>query len=721
MGLRAARLLSLVLTSAGLCLAQTCATCHREIAESYARTGMGRSFRAVHATTPIPEIQGGTVHHRASDQFFSLSGNRMKRYQTGFDGATVNLLEASLDYAIGSGNHAVSYLHRTAAGELVELPLTWYPEKGGYWAMSPAYDRPDHAGFGRKVSYRCMFCHNAYPAVEREPDALESGTRFPARMPEGIDCERCHGPGRAHIAAIRRGQSPEAVRSSIVNPARLGSARQMEICLQCHLETTSLDLPGELMRYGRGVFSYRPGEPLADYALYFDHAPGTGHDDKFEIAGAPYRLRKSPCFLASNGALTCTTCHNPHDVPRGAAAVAHYAQVCRGCHQAIHAKQHPDSEDCASCHMPKRRPEDAVHLTMTDHYIRRRPEPSAALPLVERHDGNTPAYRGEVVAYYTPADPLYLAVAQVRHKANRDAGLRQLEAAIATGAPQRGEFYFQLGEAYRDAGQLDKAVAAYREACSRTPAWHHFYGLGTALSAAGQLDGSVEALNRARQSAPQEVVVLHALSATYARQGKSREALATLLAALAIDPDSADTYNNMGVISLEMGKTAEAESYLREAIQRRPEIAAPRLNLGDLLAQRGSLGEAKYHFEAALRVDSSLAAAHSGYAAVLASMGNLASARAQYQEALRLDPQLTEARNNLGSVLLRSGDVAAAIREYRQALSGSPGSATANYNLGLALTRMGNVEGARPYLRKAAESSDPAVRKAAQELLRTPK
>lgn len=682
---------------------------------------MGRSFRAVQATAPIPEIQGGTVHHAASDQFFSLSANRMKRYQAGFDGATVNVLEASLDYAIGSGNHAVSYLHRTAAGELVELPLTWYREKGGYWAMSPAYDRPDHAGFGRKVSYRCMFCHNAYPGVEPGSDALEAGTRFPARMPEGIDCERCHGPGQAHMDAIRRGQSPEAVRRSIVNPARLAPTRQMDICLQCHLETTSLDLPGEVMRYGRGVFSYRPGEPLADYALYFDHAPGTGHDNKFEIAGAPYRLRKSACFLASGGALTCTTCHNPHDVPRGAAAVAHYAQVCRGCHPGIAAKQHAASEDCASCHMKKRQPEDAVHLTMTDHYIRRRPEPIPEGPLVERQDGNTPAYRGEVVAYYTPADPLYLAVAQVRHKANLDKGLRQLEAEIASTAPQRGEFYFQLAEAYREAGQLEKAIAAYQQACSRTPAWRHFYGLGTALSAAGLLERSVEALNRARQLAPAEVVVLHALSATYARQGKSREAIGALQAALAADPDSADTYNNLGVISLQMGQNAEAEGYLREAIRRRPEIAAPRLNLGDLLAGRGNLPEAKYHFEAALRVDSSLAAGHTGYAAVLVSMGNLALARGQYEEALRLDPQLTEARNNLGSVLLRSGDVAGAIREYRTALSASPESATANYNLGLALIRLGNVEAAGPYLRKAAESSDPAVRKAAQELLRAVK
>src|SRR5664279_3248527 len=107
--------LGLALVSLGICAAQpgyvdplVCATCHRSIAESYARTGMGRSFGAVQTNTFIPAIQGDTFHHEPSDQFFSLSaggGKRsLKRYERGFDGAPANVLEASLDYRIGSGN-----------------------------------------------------------------------------------------------------------------------------------------------------------------------------------------------------------------------------------------------------------------------------------------------------------------------------------------------------------------------------------------------------------------------------------------------------------------------------------------------------------------------------------------------------------------------------------------------------------------------------------------
>src|SRR5207253_1427745 len=140
------------------------------------------------------------------------------------------------------------YLHRTPAGTLIELPLTWYAENGGHWGMSPAYDRPDHAGFSREITYRCLFCHNGYPEIEPGADFWDGASVFPSRLPEGIDCQRCHGPGKNHVNAVQK-------RGSIVNPSRLRGEPRMQICTQCHLETTSAQLPPALLRQGRGVFS----------------------------------------------------------------------------------------------------------------------------------------------------------------------------------------------------------------------------------------------------------------------------------------------------------------------------------------------------------------------------------------------------------------------------------------------------------------------------------
>src|SRR5262245_58438837 len=159
----------------------TCSACHREIAESYARTGMARSFGAMRPKDTL-ELQPANFYHDASEEFFTVlvrdGRSYLERHQTGWDGNKAQVFEAKIDYWFGSGNHARSYISRTKSGELVELPLSRYAENGGAWAMSPGYDRPDHAGFTRKITYRCMFCHNAYPQ-NQSADDREGNTRFP--------------------------------------------------------------------------------------------------------------------------------------------------------------------------------------------------------------------------------------------------------------------------------------------------------------------------------------------------------------------------------------------------------------------------------------------------------------------------------------------------------------------------------------------------------------
>ena len=96
-------------------------------------------------------------------------------------------------FVIGSGAHARAYLHRTLRNTLVELPLAWYAEKGGYWAMNPGYHRPDHEGFRRKIGYDCMFCHNGYPNIPAGHDQpfAEPVTWIRRRSGRAVRLARC--------------------------------------------------------------------------------------------------------------------------------------------------------------------------------------------------------------------------------------------------------------------------------------------------------------------------------------------------------------------------------------------------------------------------------------------------------------------------------------------------------------------------------------------------
>jgi predicted CXXCH cytochrome family protein len=661
--------------------AQTCATCHPKIAQSFRATGMARSFYRPTAANTVEDYTGNnTYYHRASDMYFQMiqrDGRYFQRqYQIGFDGKQTNLVEKEIDYVLGSGNHARTYLHRTAAGTLEQLPLGWYVENGGYWAMNPGYDRPDHQGFRRNVTYDCMFCHNAYPEIPAGNEAPRSTPVF-SRIPEGIDCQRCHGDGARH-AALAAGSSaggPE-IRAAIVNPSRLAPERQAEVCLQCHLETTSSPLPASIVRYERGPFSYRPGEPLADFMLHFDRK---SPDDRVEITSSAYRIRQSKCFLASKGALKCTTCHDPHSVPRGEEATKHYTEVCRGCHPSAFPKATRASSDCLGCHMPKRRTDDVVHAVVTDHYIQRsRPPGNLLAEIAEKRQTDANAYHGEVVPYL-PATPdeLYLAIAQVSQGSNLIDGIARLSAVLEKTHPARAEYYLELGDALRG----DAARTAYEEAVRREPeSIVAQERLALSLPAAK----GEEILQRLVKRTPETARIWVELGSVEVSAGKIAEALAAFEKAAQFDPEMVEAWNSAGAIWFEAGDTARAETALRNAIRVQPNFAPAHNNLGNLLSSAGRFDEAKYHFEAALRYQDNYIGARYNYALALAKVRRFDEAQSQIEAIRRILPQAAD-RASLG--------------------------------LGMALADAGEVEAALPYLRAAAQSQDTSMRETARSML----
>ncbi len=698
---------------------------------------MGRSFYR-----PSPENTGGndtaknTFYHKPSDSYLTMLRRDGKYYQRRHqidpDGRQINVMEKQIDFIMGSGNHARAYLHRTARNTLVELPLAWYAEKGGYWAMNPGYDRPDHEGFRRKITYDCMFCHNGYPRIPAGHDLPFAEPVYEDPLPEGIDCQRCHGPGREHAQLAKTaGARPDDIRRAIVNPSRLSAERREEVCIQCHLETTSFPLPNSIPRYDRGPFAYRPGQPLSAYWLFFDHAPGTGRDDKFEFVNAVYRLRRSKCFLESNGALHCTSCHNPHDVPRGAQATRHYDAACQRCHasdfdRAVASGKHARAAGCADCHMPKRRTEDVVHSAATDHHIQRSsPAGDLLAERAERHETGANAYRGEVVLYYpeklprTPENELYLALAQVVEKSNLSGGITRLAEAIERHAPVRAEFIFGLAEAWRNSGQIAKALPLYRESVRRNPKFAFgLQKLGSALRRSGQYAEAADVLKRAAAEAADDAPTWHELGLTYRAQGKMPDAIAALQKAVALDPDMPEPHSNLGIVWLAGGEQARAEAAFREAIRIQPDYVDAHNNLGNLLSATGDFKRARYHFEIALRLRPEDAATRYNFAMALGRARHFDEAQQQLEASLRVDPELADAHQLLADLLMAKGQAQAALPHYREAVRLQPESGRAQLGLGSALAMTGDLAGAVPHLQKAAAGSDPAAREGAAQILR---
>jgi tetratricopeptide (TPR) repeat protein len=590
---------------------RACEGCHAAIAAAYKKTGMARSFYRLDPKTTVEDFaKNNRFFHPASNTHFEMLQRKgeffQRRWQAGAGGRETNADELRIDYVMGSGNHVRTYLHRTARGTLIELPLGWYPEHGGTWAMNPGYEGV-HMETRRKIAYECMFCHDGYPQVP--PHSEEPA--YQGDPPSGIDCQRCHGPGADHVRAAQSGgKNP---RETIVNPARLSPRRQMEVCMQCHLQSTAEALPSSLRRFDREPFSYNPREPLSAFQLYFDQDRAGHPNERFEIVSSAYRLRQSQCFLKTGEKLVCETCHDPHDIPRGEEAVKHYDSVCKTCHAGLSGAIHTAAENCAGCHMPKRRTDDVVLAVMTDHLIQR-PKPGANL-LAAKLPSPAATYHGEVLSYYPsqvedPRDALLVAAAQVLNNSNLTAGIPRLTDELAKGNADAAA-YLALGDAWRHSGRPDQAALAYEQAAKRDPASARaLRGWGVALKQSGQRALASDKLRQAVRDMPLDPENWYELGLLDSENGQATQAIAELRKAVELDPDLAAAYNNLGGNFARTGQADAAEAAFREAVRIDPYNAQALSNLGMFLAAKGNFAEAQEQVEAATKADPNSAGAH---------------------------------------------------------------------------------------------------------------
>jgi hypothetical protein len=333
---------------------QACARCHSAIYESYQRTAMAHaSGPAVDALTPAEFThQPSGVHYR----IYAESARAWLSYDRPGDPELRGKRE--LLYYIGSGRRGRSYLFETG-GFLFESPVNWYANKRT-WDMAPAYQTAREMPLNLPAYTSCLHCH----VSGIQPPAPGTDNRYPNPpfTHNGVACERCHGPGAAHVHG-----------GAIVNPSKLPPARRDDICMQCHLEGKAA-----IERPGRHVYEFRPGDALSDYVRYFLllDAKGSGLGAVSQVEA----LAQSECKKKSGDALSCTSCHNPHLSPVPEERVAFYRGKCLACHgAAFAAKHHSDRPDCTACHMPAAPSTDVAHTEVTDHRILRRPQISPQL------------------------------------------------------------------------------------------------------------------------------------------------------------------------------------------------------------------------------------------------------------------------------------------------------------------------------------------------------
>ena len=185
----------------------------------------------------------------------------------------------------------------------------------------------------------------------------------------------------------------------------------------------------------------------------------------------------------------------------------------------------------------------------------------------------------------------------------------------------------------------------YRTTIARNPScWMAQVNLGNILYQANRIPEAMDLFKQAERLNP---AVAHYSLGNALVQSRTSEAIAEYKEALRIDPDYAETHNNLGSALLLTGRTAEAITEYEQALRIDPAYAKAHNNLGNALIQTGRAPEAIDHYKEALRIAPNSADAHNNLAAALAQIGRTSEAIEQLKAALRIKPYDTDTRNNL--------------------------------------------------------------------------
>jgi tetratricopeptide (TPR) repeat protein len=180
-----------------------------------------------------------------------------------------------------------------------------------------------------------------------------------------------------------------------------------------------------------------------------------------------------------------------------------------------------------------------------------------------------------------------------------------------------------------------------------------------------------------------------------------------------LNPESANSYNNVGLLYRQEGEFEKAIAAFQRAIEMAPDVAAFYDNLGVTYGASGDFAAAATAHRKALALDPTSAKAYNNLGNAYLELGKTRQAVQAFEKAVSLSPRFADAYANLASVYYRQGDFAKAETLLRKALSLEPGEARSHYNLAVMYGEQGQPQAAIEEFR-AVLDTDPDASMAAR-------
>ena len=219
----------------------------------------------------------------------------------------------------------------------------------------PVDPSPEGKGlYTRKGADTCLKCHDEDYKYPIYPVFFSKhGDMHDKRTPMAqLQCESCHGPGRAHATEPRVGyQRAKIIAFGPNSPA--SPAEQNGQCLQCHNQKDHIAWEGSAHETQNVLCVnchtlHKRKDPVLDKAQQANTCYSCHKKQRGEFA-------RSSAHPVRQGKMACSQCHNPHgSLTEGLLKTGTRNETCYKCHAEkrgpflwTHA---PVAEDCGICH-----------------------------------------------------------------------------------------------------------------------------------------------------------------------------------------------------------------------------------------------------------------------------------------------------------------------------------------------------------------------------------
>ena len=696
---------------------QACAGCHAEQVASWAGSHHDGAMQPALPDTVLGDFANAEFTYNGMT---SVLFERNAEFWMRTDGPEGTLEDFRVTHTFGV-EPLQQYLLELPDGRLQASSIAWDArpaEQGGQrWFHLYSDEAIDHedplhwTGTFQSWNTMCAECHSTN--LEKN-FSVETQTFDTTWSSIDVDCEACHGPGSAHVAAPndvslalpamdRAWIMDEATGIAARSPA-LESATELEVCAQCHSRRAQLGddfVPGDALLDG-----FRPS--LLDQGLY--HADGQILDEVY-VYGS---FLQSAMHAAG---VTCSDCHDPHSTRLRADADA----ICGTCHlpNAFVTPEHHnhpenDAPGCIDCHM--RAETYMVVDPRRDHSFRvPRPDLSVRLGVPNAcndcHRDESAAWAAEQLAGWFPEGRqtefhFGEGIAAGREwQADRVALLERVVADAATPGIVRATAVSLLGAQVDDA-VLDAVGLALLEDDPLVQL--------AALDVAARFPADLR-IDYAQRflDAPHRalrIAAARSLAALRPRLGARRQqdldsALEEYVAAQSFNADRAEGHYNLGSLYDELGRPGDAEQSYLAAIAREPAFAASYVNLADLYRRTGREDEAQALLDGAMSRTPEDAGLPFAFALSLVRADRATEALEFIERAAELAPEEPYYAYALGVALYSDGEPERALAVLGEAHERFPGYRDILFALATMLRDRGEIEQAVSYTQRMIELS----------------